>query len=141
MRLTPPASPRSVSRERRLWHARCSDTNDDENPADTGYITIISDGTDTTWLVAARAGDFSLDTDYAVAEVANREPDVVFVTSPNNPTGAAIRTPEFEEFMARVPRNIIVVLDEDGTIVCPDDFLGVAERFGLMPAMNRASHT
>ncbi|SKZ32681.1 Uncharacterised protein [Mycobacteroides abscessus subsp. abscessus] len=35
MRLTPPASPRSVSRERRLWQARCSETNDDEHAVST----------------------------------------------------------------------------------------------------------
>ncbi len=51
---------------------------------------IISDGTDTTWLEAKRSSDFSLDIDYAVGEISARRPDIVFVTSPNNPTGASI---------------------------------------------------
>ncbi|WP_137808504.1 MULTISPECIES: histidinol-phosphate transaminase [unclassified Gordonia (in: high G+C Gram-positive bacteria)] len=71
---------------------------------------IISDGTDTTWLVAVRAGDFSLDTDYAVAEVANREPDVVFVTSPNNPTGGSIPLADLRRIVEAAPG--IVIVDE-----------------------------
>src|SRR6201999_1098305 len=47
---------------------------------------IISDGTRTEWLQAPRADDFGLDVEKAVAAVAERRPDVVFVTSPNNPT-------------------------------------------------------
>src|ERR1700756_2303823 len=39
---------------------------------------IIADGTRTEWLEAARADDFSLDLDTAVAVVAERKPDVVF---------------------------------------------------------------
>ncbi|EON33048.1 histidinol-phosphate aminotransferase [Gordonia terrae C-6] len=71
---------------------------------------IISDGTDTTWLVAARAADFSLDTEYAVAEVANREPDVVFVTSPNNPTGGSIPLADLRRIVEAAPG--IVIVDE-----------------------------
>lgn len=69
---------------------------------------IIADGTDTTWLVAARAGDFSLDTEYAVAEVANREPDVVFVTSPNNPTGGSIPLADLRRIVEAAPGLVIV---------------------------------
>ncbi|MGW9263042.1 histidinol-phosphate transaminase [Gordonia terrae] len=71
---------------------------------------IIADGTDTTWLVAARAGDFSLETEYAVAEVANREPDVVFVTSPNNPTGGSIPLADLRRIVEAAPG--IVIVDE-----------------------------
>ncbi|PKZ66578.1 histidinol-phosphate transaminase [Gordonia terrae] len=71
---------------------------------------IIADGTDTTWLVAARAGDFSLDTEYAVAEVANREPDVVFLTSPNNPTGGSIPLADLRRIVEAAPG--IVIVDE-----------------------------
>ncbi|AZG43761.1 histidinol-phosphate transaminase [Gordonia insulae] len=71
---------------------------------------IISDGTDTTWLQAARAGDFSLDVDYAVAEVTNRRPDVVFVTSPNNPTGGSVTLDDLRRILAAAPG--IVIVDE-----------------------------
>ncbi|MED5801626.1 histidinol-phosphate transaminase [Gordonia sp. Z-3] len=71
---------------------------------------IISDGTDTTWLHAVRASDFSLDVDYAVAEVTNRRPDVVFVTSPNNPTGGSIDNDQLRAIVGVAPG--IVVVDE-----------------------------
>ena len=46
---------------------------------------IISDGTQTEWLVANRADDFSLDAEVAVHAIKERNPDIVFVASPNNP--------------------------------------------------------
>lgn len=37
---------------------------------------------------------------------------MVFVCNPNNPTGTALRTDEIEAFIAKVPRDVLVVLDE-----------------------------
>ena len=37
---------------------------------------------------------------------------VVLTCSPNNPTGPALRDAEFREFLASVPRRVVVVLDE-----------------------------
>jgi histidinol-phosphate aminotransferase len=37
---------------------------------------------------------------------------LVFVCNPNNPTGTAVRTAELEEFIVRVPQDVLVVLDE-----------------------------
>lgn len=37
---------------------------------------------------------------------------IVLVCTPNNPTGTAITTEEFESFMARVPAHVLVILDE-----------------------------
>jgi histidinol-phosphate aminotransferase len=51
---------------------------------------IISDGTQTDWLEAARATDFGLDVDVAVAAITARRPDVVFLASPNNPSGQSV---------------------------------------------------
>src|ERR1700676_2900843 len=48
---------------------------------------IISGATQTEWLEANRADDFGLDADAAVAAITERRPDVVFVASPNNPSG------------------------------------------------------
>ncbi len=69
---------------------------------------IISDGTRTEWLEAARADDFSLDIDAAVAAVAERKPDVVFVTSPNNPSGQSISLPDLRRLLDVVPGILIV---------------------------------
>ncbi|WP_331436080.1 histidinol-phosphate transaminase [Gordonia sp. w5E2] len=71
---------------------------------------IISDGTDTTWLEAKRSADFSLDIDYAVGEISTRRPDIVFVTSPNNPTGASISNDGLRAIVDAAPG--IVIVDE-----------------------------
>ncbi|GAB2682960.1 histidinol-phosphate transaminase [Nocardia goodfellowii] len=71
---------------------------------------IISEGIDTEWIEARRSGDFSLDIDYAVARIVERRPDVVFVTSPNNPTGHSIPLSDLERVLEAAPG--IVVVDE-----------------------------
>ena len=71
---------------------------------------IIADGTTTTWLAGKRNADFSLDIDYAVGEIAARRPDVLFVTSPNNPTGASISNEGLRAIIEAAPG--IVVVDE-----------------------------
>ena len=69
---------------------------------------IISDGTRTDWLEAARADDFSLDVDAAVAAVADRKPDVVFIASPNNPSGQSVSLPDLRRLLDVVPGILIV---------------------------------
>lgn len=71
---------------------------------------IISDGTDTTWLEAKRDSRFGLDVDFAVLEIEARRPDVVFVTSPNNPTGGSIALDDLRRIVAAAPG--IVIVDE-----------------------------
>ncbi|WP_346623134.1 histidinol-phosphate transaminase [Blastococcus montanus] len=51
---------------------------------------IIAAGTGTAWADGHRAADFTIDVAAAVAQVREVRPDVVFVTSPNNPTGTAV---------------------------------------------------
>ncbi|MFG1951719.1 histidinol-phosphate transaminase [Micromonospora sp. NPDC048830] len=48
----------------------------------------------------------------AMAKAVRRRTKLVFLCSPNNPTGAAIRQDELDAFLARVPRRVFVVLDE-----------------------------
>ena len=50
---------------------------------------IISAGTGTGWVDGHRRPDFTIDEAAATAQVREVRPDVVFVTSPNNPTGTA----------------------------------------------------
>lgn len=71
---------------------------------------IIASGTQTDWIEANRREDFSLDVDVAVAAISERNPDVVFVTSPNNPTGHSIATADLRRILDAAPG--IVVLDE-----------------------------
>ena len=69
---------------------------------------IISDGTRTEWLEAARADDFSLDIEQAVAAVVDRRPDVVFVASPNNPSGQSISLADLRRLLDVAPGILIV---------------------------------
>ncbi|MCK0440904.1 histidinol-phosphate transaminase [Gordonia alkaliphila] len=71
---------------------------------------IISDGTETAWLDGKRAADFGLDVDYAVGEIAAQAPDVVFVTSPNNPTGGSVPIADLRRILDAAPG--IVIVDE-----------------------------
>ncbi|MCR3719039.1 MULTISPECIES: histidinol-phosphate transaminase [Prauserella salsuginis group] len=71
---------------------------------------IISAGTLTDWIPAPRRGDFSLDAAEAARIVAERRPDVVFVTSPNNPTGGSIPLADLEAVLQAAPG--LVVVDE-----------------------------
>ncbi|WP_066913021.1 histidinol-phosphate transaminase [Millisia brevis] len=71
---------------------------------------IISSGTDTEWVDAARRDDFSLDVDAAVAAIAHHRPDLVLVTSPNNPTGHSLGLDEIDRIITAAPG--IVIVDE-----------------------------
>ncbi|OMC56501.1 histidinol-phosphate transaminase [Mycobacterium sp. IS-836] len=69
---------------------------------------IISDGTHTEWLEAVRADDFSLDVDAAVAAIIERRPDVVFIASPNNPSGQSVSLADLRRLLDVVPGILIV---------------------------------
>lgn len=71
---------------------------------------IISSGTQTTWLPEPRRADFSLDVDKAAAAIAAAKPDVVFLTSPNNPTGHSVPLPDLVALLDAAPG--VVVVDE-----------------------------
>ncbi len=51
---------------------------------------LIARGTGTGWISGPRNEDFTIDLAAAEQAVAERRPDVVFITTPNNPTGTAV---------------------------------------------------
>ena len=71
---------------------------------------IIAAGTRTEWVPTPRRPDFTLDTAAAATLLAERAPDVAFVTSPNNPTGGSIPLDELRALVAAAPG--LVVVDE-----------------------------
>jgi histidinol-phosphate aminotransferase len=71
---------------------------------------IISDGTQTEWLQASRGDDFGLDVAVAVEAIATRRPDVVFLASPNNPSGQSVSLDELRLLLDVAPG--IVIVDE-----------------------------
>ncbi len=79
----------------------------------------------TEWVVGHRAEDFTLDLDHARALVEERQPSVVLLPSPNNPTGTAL------------PHEAIGVLCEaagDGLVVV-DEAYGEFRRTGTPSAL------
>lgn len=75
---------------------------------------LIARGTDTAWISGPRAEDFTIDVRAAVAAIAEHRPDVVFVTSPNNPTGTAVDADTVLALYeaAQAARPSLVVVDE-----------------------------
>jgi histidinol-phosphate aminotransferase len=69
---------------------------------------IIATGTGTGWIDGMRAGDFTLSVDNAVAAVKEHQPDVVFLCSPNNPTGTALDLAVVEAVVEVAPGMVVV---------------------------------
>ena len=79
---------------------------------DPGYSmhSLIARVTCTGWVSAARDEDFGLDPERAAAVIRRTQPDIVFLTSPNNPTGTAAPMELIEAVCAAAPG--LVVIDE-----------------------------
>ncbi|MFE7189708.1 histidinol-phosphate transaminase [Kitasatospora sp. NPDC057541] len=75
---------------------------------------LISRGTGTGWISGPRNADFTIDLDAAVAAIAEHRPHVVFVCSPNNPTGTAVDAATVLRLYeaAQAARPSLVVVDE-----------------------------
>ena len=71
---------------------------------------LIAQTTGTEWIAAERTSDFSLDPGQAADEVRVRQPNLVFLTSPNNPTGSATPLRVIEAVCQTAPG--VVVVDE-----------------------------
>nr|WP_205864046.1 histidinol-phosphate transaminase [Planosporangium mesophilum] len=69
---------------------------------------LITTGTGTRWVDGLRAEDFSLSVEHALAQVRKHRPDVVFLCSPNNPTGTAMPMDVIEAVAAEAPGMVIV---------------------------------
>ncbi|WP_396930541.1 histidinol-phosphate transaminase [Mycolicibacterium sp.] len=72
---------------------------------------IISNGTQTEWIESVRAADFTLDVDTAATVIAARDPDVVFIASPNNPSGQSVPLDDLRRLLD-VMRHGILIVDE-----------------------------
>jgi histidinol-phosphate aminotransferase len=58
-----------------------------------------------------RLKDFSYDLE-AMASRINSRTRLILIANPNNPTGTIIRRKEFEKFLERVPKHVLLVMDE-----------------------------
>lgn len=69
---------------------------------------LLCAGTGTGWIPARRGPDFDLGPGEAVAQVREHRPDVVFLCSPNNPTGTALQPDVIEAVANEAPGMVIV---------------------------------
>ncbi|HEY8984832.1 MAG TPA: histidinol-phosphate transaminase [Streptomyces sp.] len=73
---------------------------------------LIARGTGTGWIPGPRGDDFTIDVDDATRAISEHRPDVVFVTTPNNPTGNAVPSDTvlalYEAAQAAKPSMVVV---------------------------------
>ncbi len=67
-------------------------------------------GTSTRWVTAPRSDSFEVDLDEALLAIGNARPEVVFIASPNNPTGTAVDIDTLKAICDAAPG--VVVVDE-----------------------------
>ncbi|MFD8871487.1 histidinol-phosphate transaminase [Streptomyces sp. NPDC059590] len=92
---------------------------------------LISRGTGTRWISGPRNADFTIDVDAARAAIAEHRPDVVFITSPNNPTGTAV---EAETVLALHDAAQAARANAAGALVVIDEAYGeFSHRPSLLP--------
>lgn len=69
---------------------------------------IIATGTGTGWVDGVRDGDFTVPPGLAAEQVRAHRPAVVFLTSPNNPTGTALPLATVEAVLEVAPGMVVV---------------------------------
>jgi histidinol-phosphate aminotransferase len=69
---------------------------------------VIARTASTRWIAAPRDDDFGLDPERAAACVRQELPDLVFLTSPNNPTGTALPPAVIEAVCSAAPGMVVV---------------------------------
>ena len=72
---------------------------------------IIAAGAGATAVRVPNTGGHGHDLE-AMADAITGGTRLVLVCNPNNPTGTAVRRPDLDRFLARVPSDVLVVLDE-----------------------------
>ncbi|AQA05575.1 histidinol-phosphate transaminase [Mycobacterium sp. MS1601] len=98
---------------------------------------IISDGTQTEWLQAARAEDFSLDLDVVLAAIESRSPDVVFVTSPNNPSGQSVPLADLRIILEAMTSGVLIVDEAYGEFSSQPSAVALIEEFPTKVIVSR----
>ena len=81
--------------------------------------------------IEVAAKNFGHDLD-AMAAAIEPQTRVVFIANPNNPTGTFVPGAELEAFLARVPRHVLVVLDEAYT-----EYLAPEQRYDSIAWLER----
>jgi histidinol-phosphate aminotransferase len=92
--------------------------------------------TDTIWVECRPGPDFALDVDAAVRAIADHCPDVVFLDSPNNPTGLTVGYPDLRRILDVAPG--LVLLDEAyGEFSAAPSAIGLLDRYATKLVVTR----
>jgi histidinol-phosphate aminotransferase len=89
--------------------------------------SIIARTTQTNWIDGRRDPDFTLGAVSAVAQIRESRPEIVFITSPNNPTGTAVSL--------ETQRAILASAREIGALVVIDEAYAEFSRAGTKSAL------
>lgn len=74
---------------------------------------LLASGTDTEYIAGKRADDFTLSAESAAAQVREHAPNIVFLCSPNNPTGTSLGLDVIEAvYEAASETKAMVIVDE-----------------------------
>ena len=93
---------------------------------------IIAVGCGSTWVDGRREDDFDLDPEHVAVQVRQTDPDVVFLCSPNNPTGTALRA-DVVTAAYDAARGMVVVDEAYAEFARP----GTASALSLLPGRTR----
>jgi len=93
---------------------------------------LLAAGTGTRWIGALRDPDFGLTPAAAVSQIAAHDPDLVFLCSPNNPTGTAL-DPAVIDAVLSATRGMVVVDEAYAEFARP----GTPSALGSLPAAPR----
>ncbi|GAA2556199.1 histidinol-phosphate aminotransferase [Neomicrococcus aestuarii] len=82
-------------------------------PPTYSMYPLLAAGTDTEYIKGVRADDFELSAESAAQQVREAQPNIVFLCSPNNPTGTALGLDVIKAvYDAGEASNAIIIVDE-----------------------------
>jgi len=93
---------------------------------------LLAQGTGTRWIGALRDPDFGLTPAAALAQIDEHDPDLIFLCSPNNPTGTAL-DPDVVTAVLEAARGLVVVDEAYAEFARP----GTPSALALLPGHPR----
>ena len=104
-------------------------------PPTYSMYPLLASGTDTEYIVGTRAADYGLSAESAARQVRELQPNIVFLCSPNNPTGTGLGPDVVEAvYDAGEASQSIVIVDEAYHEFAHD---GTPSALALLPGRER----
>ncbi|HAQ59550.1 MAG TPA: histidinol-phosphate transaminase [Microbacterium sp.] len=103
---------------------------------------LLASGTGAEWIAGERGHDFTLTPEFAAAQVAEADPDVILLCSPNNPTGTPLPL-DVIEAVYDATRGVVIVDEAYGEFAPRDQrsaltLLGDRPRLAVSRTMSKA---